>query len=65
MKKMKTNYKKMYSDPEDRIIAEILDLMIATQFDQDKTNPDVKRLIALQDKLERMKTPGRKSITNN
>jgi hypothetical protein len=55
----------MYSDPEDRIIAEILDLMIATQFDQDKNNPDVKRLIALQDKLERMKTPGRKSITNN
>ena len=62
---MKTNYKKMYSDPEDRLMTEILDLMIATQFDQDKTNPDVKRLIALQDKLERMKTPGRKSITNN
>lgn len=61
---MKTNYKKMYSDPEDRIIAEILDLMIATQFDQDKNNPDVKRLIALQDKLQRMKTPGIKSITN-
>ena len=55
----------MYSDPEDRIIAEILDLMIATQFDQDKNNPDVKRLIALEDKFQRMKTRGRKSITNN
>lgn len=62
---MKTNYKKMYSDPEDRIIAEILDLMIATQFDQDKNNPDVKRLIALEDKFQRMKKRGRKSITNN
>ena len=58
---MNTNYKKMYSDPEDRLIAEILDLMIATQFDQDKNNPDVKRLIALEDKFQRMKTRGRKT----
>ena len=48
---MKTNYKKMYSDPTDRLIAEILDLYIATQFDQTPDNPDVQRLIDLQDKL--------------